>query len=212
MLSAARPLLGDNRAMLRLPSCRLPAWVLALAGALAAPAAHAQDPKPVYRCPGPPVLYTDAISAQEARDKGCRTIEGAPVTVVQTTTRPKPATSTVASGGPASGNGTGGAPVSTHANPNANPSASANPGSRVDPGVQRARDTDARRILGEELRAEEERLVSLQRDYNNGEPERRGDERNFQRYAERVAEMKAGILRKEADIAALRRELAKLPP
>ena len=28
----------------------------------------AQDAaKPVYRCPGPPVLYTDAISPQEAR-------------------------------------------------------------------------------------------------------------------------------------------------
>jgi hypothetical protein len=44
-----------------------------------------------------------------------------------------------------------------------------------------------------------------------GEPERRGDERNFARYAERVAEMKAAIQRKEADIAAIKREIAKLP-
>ena len=154
----------------------------------AAGSVRAQDSsKAVYRCPGPPVLYTDGISAQEARDKGCRTIEGAPVTVVQTTPRPKPVSSM-------------------------QPAASGNSGSRVDPSAQRARDADARRILGEELRAEEERLLVLQRDYNNGEPERRGDERNFQRYAERVADMKAGILRKEADIAALRRELAKLPP
>ena len=38
----------------------------------------------VYRCPGPPVLYTDALSAKEASERGCRTIEGTPITVVQT--------------------------------------------------------------------------------------------------------------------------------
>ena len=34
--------------------------------------AHAQT---VYRCPGPPVLYIDAITSEEARVKGCRPIE-----------------------------------------------------------------------------------------------------------------------------------------
>ena len=76
---------------------------------------------------------------------------------------------------------------------------------------QRARDSDARRILENELRAENERLVMLQKEYNNGEPERRGDERNYQKYLDRTAEMKAGIARKENDIPALKRELAKLP-
>jgi len=146
-------------------------------------------PATVYRCPGPPVLYTDALSAAEARDRGCRTIEGAPITVVQSR-RPTP---------PASGA--------------AGPAAVAQrPGEgRVDPAAQRARDTDARRILTEELQREEQRLAELQREFNNGQPERRGDERNFQRYLDRVAEMKAGITRKEADIAAIRRELGKLP-
>jgi len=138
----------------------------------------------VYKCPGPPVLYTDALSAQEARDKGCTTIEGAPVTVIQA---PKPRPAPAA---PAARSGEG----------------------RVDPNEQRARDNDARRILADELRREEERLAALQKDYNNGEPERKGDERNYQRYIDRVAEMKAAILRKEADIAALRREMNKLPP
>jgi hypothetical protein len=156
-----------------------------IAALLLAPAAWAQDPsKPVYRCPGPPVLYTDALTAQEARDRGCRTIEGAPVTVVQTTRRP------------AAG---------------AAPAASRPADARVDPASQRARDSDARRILGDELQREEERLAALKKDYNNGQPERNGDERNFQKYLDRVAEMKAGIARKEADIAALKRELAKLP-
>jgi chromosome segregation ATPase len=76
---------------------------------------------------------------------------------------------------------------------------------------QRARDSDARRILETELKREEQQLAALQKEYNNGEPERRGEERNYQKYAERVAEMKAGIARKEADIAAIKRELGKLP-
>jgi len=77
---------------------------------------------------------------------------------------------------------------------------------------QRARDADARRILGDELRREEDKLAALQREYNNGEPERLGSERNYARYQERVAGMRAAIQRKEADIAAIRRELGKLPP
>jgi DNA repair photolyase len=84
--------------------------------------------------------------------------------------------------------------------------------SRVDPAAQRARDADARRILTEELRREEEQLAALQKEFNNGEPERRGDERNFQRYLDRVSEMRVRIQRKESDIAAIRRELGKLPP
>jgi len=138
----------------------------------------------VYKCPGPPVLYTDALTPQEARSKGCTTIEGAPVTVIQNRLPPRAAT----------------------------PASSARPGEgRVDPADQRARDNDARRILGDELRREEERLGQMQKEYNNGEPERHGDERNYQRYLDRVAELKAAIARKEADVAALRREIAKFP-
>ena len=45
-----------------------------------------------------------------------------------------------------------------------------------------------------------------------GSGERRGEERNFQRYLDRVADMKAGIARTESDIAALKREMTKLAP
>jgi hypothetical protein len=158
--------------------------VLALLPLAAAGGAAAQD-KTVYRCPGPPVLYTDAMTPQEAKDKGCRAIEGTPVTVIPAT-RPR-------------------APAPAVSSPGARPG-----DARVDPAEQRARDTDARRILGDELRREEERLAEMRREFNNGEPERRGDERNFARYQERVAEMRAAITRKEADVAALRRELEKL--
>ena len=91
------------------------------------------------------------------------------------------------------------------------PAASGPATARVDPTAQRARDSDARRILEDELRAEEQRLAALQKDYNNGEPERQGNERNYQKYLDRVNEMKAAIARKEGDIAAIRRELGKLP-
>jgi hypothetical protein len=103
-------------------------------------------------------------------------------------------------------------PASAPANPAAAaPAAPRPPEARIDPAEQRARDSDARRILTEELQREERRLAELQREYNGGEPERRGDERNYQRYLDRVAELKAGISRKEADIAAIRREIGKLP-
>ena len=81
----------------------------------------------------------------------------------------------------------------------------------MDPAAQRARDTDSRRILEAELRREEERLAELRKEYNNGEPERMGNERNYQKYLDRVADLKSGIARKEGDIAAIKRELAKLP-
>jgi hypothetical protein len=83
---------------------------------------------------------------------------------------------------------------------------------RVDPNDQKARDHDKRRILESELRREEERLAGLRQEYNNGQPERRGEEKNYQKYLDRTAELKAGIERSESDIAALKRELSKLPP
>lgn len=177
--------------MPRSPSTVLaPARVAGVAAAtvlacLAAPAV-AQAPTVVYRCPGPPVLYTDQLSPQEARDRGCRTIEGAPVTIVQV---PRPRASA----------------------PGAAAAAARPADTRVEPAEQRARDSDARRILAGELRREEERLAELRREYNNGEPERLGSERNYQKYLDRVAEMRAAIERKEADVSAIRRELAKLP-
>jgi hypothetical protein len=150
----------------------------------------------VYRCPGNPVLYTDAISDKEARERGCRTIEGAPITIIQSAPRPSRSQGTpVPSASQGAGNG-----------------ARLEPSARVEPSEQRARDSDRRAILSAELRREEQALIEVQRDYNGGQPERRGDERNYQKYIDRVAEMKSAIARKESDVAAIRRELGKLPP
>jgi hypothetical protein len=155
--------------------------LLAAVGMTASVASWAQS-RTVYRCPGN--VYTSEITDKEAKDRGCRTIEGAPITIVAP---PKPRPQ-AASGARGEGEG------------------------KVDAKDQRARDSDARKILEAELKREEEALAVLQKDFNNGEPERQGGERNYQRYLDRVEEMRKAIERKQADIAAIRRELAKLPP
>jgi hypothetical protein len=81
---------------------------------------------------------------------------------------------------------------------------------KADGQVQKARDSDRKLILQDELRLEEGKLAGLKADYNNGEPERRGDERNYAKYQERAAVMKDDITRAERNVDALRRELGKL--
>lgn len=163
------------------------AWTLALlcSGAMAQGAPGSV----VYRCPGN--VYTDAISAKDARERDCRTIEGAPVTVIQAQ-RPRSAPNAASGAAPA-------------------PATPRPAEARVDPNDQRARDRERRPILQDELRRAEQQFAELQREYNKGEPERRGDERNYQKYIDRVAELKAALARKESDVAAIKRELSKLP-
>ena len=137
----------------------------------------AQAQSVVYKCPGPPVLYTDAISAKEAESKGCKPVEGAPVSVVQAPRR---------AAAPA-------APVRSE-------SPRASESGRIDPGVQKQRDNDRRSVLETELRQAESRLAELRREYADGNPERlQGNVR-----------IGASETRQEADVAALKRELAKL--
>ena len=154
--------------------------LLAAASTTASVASWAQT-RTVYRCPNN--VYTSEITDKEAKERGCRTIEGAPITIVAP---PKPAPRPGANG---RGEGEG----------------------KVDAKQQRERDSDARKILEAELKREEEALAALQKEFNNGEPDRQGSERNFARYQERVDEMRKALERKQSDIAALRRELAKLP-
>ena len=160
------------------------AALLAACGAVPALGAETPDSSVMYRCPGND--YKNTITAKEAERLGCKRIEGAPVTVIQMT-KPRAAAAAV-------------------------PAASGGNGVRVDPVAQRARDSDARRILEGELRVEEEKLAVMQKEFNNGQPERQGDEKNFQKYLDRVNEMRAAIARKQTDIAALQREIKKLPP
>ena len=81
---------------------------------------------------------------------------------------------------------------------------------KVDGTTQRARDSDRRRILEDELHDKEARLTELKRQYNNGEPERQGDERNYQRYLDRTARLKEDVARAESDVASIRSEIGKI--
>jgi hypothetical protein len=145
---------------------------------------HAQ----IFRCPGNAYIN----NASEAKAKGCKLVEGGNVTVVE------------------------GTRVNTSASPSAPVklagAAPASPSSRVDAGDQRARDADARLILESELKKAEARQAELLKEYNNGEPEKQGSEaRNYQKYLDRVAELKASIARNESDITGIRRELGRVP-
>ena len=78
---------------------------------------------------------------------------------------------------------------------------------KVDGETQKARDNDRRQILLDEMKSEEQKLANLRKDFNNGEPERHGDERNYAKYQDRVNAMKDDIARTEKNIEALKREL-----
>lgn len=81
---------------------------------------------------------------------------------------------------------------------------------KVNTSQQRARDDDRREILNDELRSEEKKLGELRRDFNGGEPERQGGEKNYAKYQERVAQMRDNIGRAEKNIDALKREIANI--
>ena len=135
----------------------------------------------IYRCGNE---YTNNVAEAQARN--CKLIEGGNVTVVQGPRVPAPAAVKLAS--------------------------ATQTGQRVDAGEQRARDSDARTILESELKKAQARQAEMLKEYNNGEPEKRGDEgRNYQKYLDRVAELKSGIARNDSDIAGIKRELDRAP-
>jgi len=78
---------------------------------------------------------------------------------------------------------------------------------KVDGDTQKSRDGERKQILVEERKSEEQKLADLKKEYNNGEPERRGDERNYAKYQARVANLKDSIERSEKNLQALDREI-----
>ncbi|MDO5086090.1 MAG: hypothetical protein Q4D74_00585 [Comamonadaceae bacterium] len=166
------------------------AAVWAGAGLLASQPALAQDR--IYRCGNE---YTNRLPANR---KDCRVVEGGNVTVVSGTVPRLPTRQPAAS----SGGGGSGSPARVVSAPPSAP--------RNDSPAQRARDADAKAILENELRRAEARQAELVKEYNNGEPDKIGGEaRNYQKYLDRVAEMKAAIERNQSDIEGIRRELAR---
>ena len=119
-------------------------------------------------------------TVQDAQAKGCKLLEGGNITIIPAARVPSSV---------------------TRAQPASNP--------RL--GESSPRDSDTRLILESELKKAEQRQSELQREYNNGEPEKRPEEvRNYQKFLDRVNELKAALARNENDIASIKRELARL--
>jgi len=80
----------------------------------------------------------------------------------------------------------------------------------VDPATQRKRDDSRRKILEDELAVEERALVDARKALSEGEASRLGDERNYQRYLDRVQGLKERVTQHERNVAALKQELTKV--
>ncbi|OIQ81878.1 hypothetical protein GALL_363450 [mine drainage metagenome] len=172
--------------MLRIPALRRRLiQMLACSGLALVPLfAHAQeiDPNRVYRCPDN--SYTNMLSV--VKSKNCKPVDNANVSVLSPAapSAKKPTTAT---------HGASGA-------------------DRVSAATQKERDAEARRILQAELQSQQLKLEGLLKAYNNGQPERLGNEKNYQTYLDRVAQMKNQITLTEANIQALQRELQRYGP
>ena len=79
---------------------------------------------------------------------------------------------------------------------------------RVDPATQKGRDDVRRKVLGEELGAEEQLLVESRATYANGAPVPLPEEQaNADKYRERIARLRQAVQLHERNIEALKKEL-----
>jgi len=77
----------------------------------------------------------------------------------------------------------------------------------INQNTQSKRDDDRKNILKQELQSEQKKLQELQKEYNNGTPERQGGEKNYQKYLDRVEQMKKDISRSQGNTESLMKEL-----
>src|SRR5690606_35560366 len=80
----------------------------------------------------------------------------------------------------------------------------------VDPATQRLRDDSRRRILEDELAAEERALAEARKALSEGEATRLGSERNYQRYLDRIQGLRDRVAQHERNVGAIRQELSNL--
>ena len=162
-------------------------WAIALLSA-APLVAHAQ----IYRCESAGGVVEYSNSPASGRDAKCRAVDLPNITTIPAPKLPSQPAAAPRPGGQAA----------------ASPTPAGFP--RVDANAQRSRDLDRRRIIEDELKKEEMRLAELRAEFNGGEPDRRGDERNYQKYLDRVQRLKDDIARSESTVASLRREMGTI--
>lgn len=81
---------------------------------------------------------------------------------------------------------------------------------KVDARTQQQRDAMRRKILEEELAAEEKLLAEAKKNLVEGEAVRLGNEKNYQKYLDRIQGLKDNVALHEKNVEALRRELDSL--
>ena len=140
----------------------------------------------IYRCDAGNGVVEYSNTPTSGKDRNCKSVDLPTITTVPA---PKGQPRAVA-------------PAANTARPDGFP--------RIDNATQKTRDSDRKRILEDELRKEEAKVTELKKEYNGGEPERQGNERNYQRYLDRVQRLKEDIDRSEGNIASLRRELGSV--
>ncbi len=156
--------------------------LLSCLGACAVAGASAQDVDPgrVYRCPDN--SYTNMLSV--VREKNCKPVDNANISVLSPSPAPAPRARRPS--------------VSSH---------HASGPDQVSSGAQSERDAEARQLLESELQTQQAKLAQQLQEYNNGQPQRLGNERNYQTYLDRVQTMKQQIDLTKSNIDALQREL-----
>jgi hypothetical protein len=140
----------------------------------------------VYRCHGPPIC-TRPDHGAGSQGQELRTIEGAPITIVQTR-----------QAGNCSGRAQGRRLAAREGRGEAESTR------RTAPARWRRA-----RLLESELQARGDALADMQREFNNGEPERPAASATPE-LPRSCADMRAQIMRKQEDIAAIKRETGKL--
>lgn len=82
---------------------------------------------------------------------------------------------------------------------------------RVDTGSQKERDVNRRRILEEELAAEQRLLAERKKELSEAEANRSAEEKtNPQKYVERIGRLRENAVLHEKNVAALQTELSKI--
>jgi len=81
---------------------------------------------------------------------------------------------------------------------------------KVDGETQKKRDDERRRILETELANEQEQLEAARQKLAEQEAVRTGDERNYQRFLDRVQPFRDTVANHERNIEAIRREISNL--
>jgi hypothetical protein len=82
---------------------------------------------------------------------------------------------------------------------------------RVDAETQKGRDDVRRKVLGDELSAEEKLLAEARTAYADGAPQPLPEERNdAEKYRQRIARLRESVLLHEKNIEAIRKEIAAM--